>query len=207
MNSCRLSEHILPARVRKSIARHHSSCVMFASRTMACTWRTTRANTSRNLGLSASFMRSITSRVSSGKMSPLRPSLSALIDVILILRSRRSASVIGVVQELPNRLPFDRARIPIGGFNRRIGGFIQIGIRHANLAKRPRSSIGYREIEQCLCGMISAKGSSDAIDGYRRSGRIVGYCMRQDDGVRLSMRETEGSPQHVTQLLMERPPY
>src|SRR6266404_9109005 len=198
MNSCRLSEHIWPARVRKSIACHHSSCVIFASRTIACTWLTTNSRISRNLGLSASFMRSITSRVSSGKISPLELSLTAMIDVILAFLSRRPASVIGVVQEFPNRIPLDGARIPIRRFDRRLGGFVQIGLRHTDLAKRGRSSIRRGKIKQGLRSTVCTKRASHAADGDQRTSRVVGYSMRQDHGVRLGVRKTESAAQHVT---------
>src|ERR1700757_4582532 len=57
-------------------------------------------------------------------------------EVLLLPRSRRPASVIGVVEEFPNRISLDGARIPIGRLDCRIGGYIQIGIRHADLTKR-----------------------------------------------------------------------
>src|SRR5712664_174030 len=207
MNSCRLSEHILPARVRKSIACHHSSCVIFASRTIAWRWPTTNDRISCSLLLSASFMRSITSRVSSGKISSLELSLTAMIDVILAPLSRRPASVIGVVQECANRVPLDGPRIPIRGFDGRLGGSVQIGIGHTDLAKRSGTSVGYGKIEQGLRGMVRTKGASHATDGNRRTGCVIGYCMRQDHGVRLGVRKTESTAQHVAQLVMKRHPY
>jgi len=44
-----------------------------------------------------------------GEDARLERSLAAMIDVILALRSRRPASVIGFVQKLPNRMPLDGA--------------------------------------------------------------------------------------------------
>src|SRR6266853_846575 len=207
MNSCRLFEHILPARVRKSIACHHSSCVIFASRTAAWTWLTTNDSISRNLGLSASFMRSITSCVSSGKIPAPEPSFAALIDVIPALPSRGPASVIGVVQEFPNRIPLDRPWIPVRRCDRRLGGSIQIGIGHTDLAKRPRTSMGYGKIEQGLRSMVGTERASHAADGDRRVSSVIGDRMRQDHGVRLGVRKAESTAQHVTQLVMKRHPY
>src|SRR6202140_4142787 len=207
MNSCRLSEHILPARVRKSIACHHSSCVIFASRTISWTWLTTNDRISRSLLLSAFFMRSITSRVSSVKIPAFELSLAAMIDVILALTSRRPASVIGVVQEFPNRVPLDGARIPIRGFHHCVGGFVQIGLRHTNLAKRGRSSIRCSKIEQGLRSMVCTKRASHATDGNRRTSGVVSHRMRQDHSVGFCVRKTESAAQHMTQLVMEQHSY
>jgi hypothetical protein len=70
-----------------------------------------------------------------------------MIDVILASLSRRPAPVIGVVQEFSNCIALDGTRIPIGRFDCRLGGYIQIGIRHTDLTKRGGSSIGCGEIE------------------------------------------------------------
>jgi hypothetical protein len=144
---------------------------------------------------------------SSGKISALELSLAAMIDVIPASRSRRPASIISVVQKLPNSISFDRARIPVRGFDCHLRGDIQIGIRHPNPTKRCRGSIRCGEIEQGLRSMICAKRASHATDGNRRTSRIVGDRMRQDHRVRLGVWKTESAPQHVTQLVMERHPY
>ena len=73
--------------------------------------------------------------------------------------------------------------------------------------KRPGTSIGYGKIEQGLRSMVCTKCTSDSTDGDRRTGGVVGYRMRQDHGVRLGVRKTESTAQHVAQLVVKRHPY
>src|SRR6516165_3027493 len=55
--------------------------------------------------------------------------------------------------------------------------------------------------------MVCTKGASHAIDGSRRTSCVIGHRMRQDHGMRLGVRKTECTAQHVTYLVMKRHSY
>ena len=156
INSWRLSEHIWPARVRKSMACDHSPCVRLRFLTIACKWRTTISMTSRSLALFASAHAVDDVARQFRKDSPLLVRPRSL-PVMTVIRScsRRPAAVIGVVEKRPDRIPLDWTRIPVSGLERRIGRLVEVGLRHPDLPQRGRRAIHCRKIEQCARSIMS----------------------------------------------------
>ena len=106
--------------------------------------------------------------------------------------------MIGIVEKGPDRIPLDWTRIPVSGLQRRIGRLVEVGPRHPDLPQRGRRAILCRKIKQCARSFMRAKCARDTIEGGRRGAGIVRGRMRQDHGVGLGVRKTEGSAKNVT---------
>jgi hypothetical protein len=109
----------------------------------------------------------------------------------------------GITDQATQQGWFERPRIDIGICQREIDGPIDATLRHAEVAQRDGNSSTVSDVVNAAGNPGAANCTFDSFDGVGRCRGVVGEGVRQDDRVRLGMREVERAAQHVAKRMME----